>query len=59
MSTASILSEDAPRIWWIGGSKGGVGKSMTTLAVVDHFLEAGRNGHPRRAPERPTRTSEK
>jgi hypothetical protein len=42
MSTPSPVSEDVPRIWWIGGSKGGVGKSMTALAVVDHFLEAGR-----------------
>jgi len=33
----------AKRIWWIGGSKGGVGKSMMTLAAVDYFLDKGRN----------------
>jgi hypothetical protein len=27
------------RIYWVGGSKGGVGKSMMTLATLDHFLE--------------------
>ena len=27
------------RIYWSGGSKGGVGKSMMTLATVDHLLE--------------------
>src|SRR5580693_7529461 len=29
------------RIYWVGGSKGGVGKSMMTLATVDHLLERG------------------
>ena len=29
------------RIYWVGGSKGGVGKSMMTLATVDHLLEQG------------------
>ena len=27
------------RIYWVGGSKGGVGKSMMTVAVLDHLLE--------------------
>jgi hypothetical protein len=26
------------RILWIGGSKGGVGKSMTTMAAIDHLV---------------------
>jgi CobQ/CobB/MinD/ParA nucleotide binding domain len=29
------------RIYWIGGSKGGVGKSMMTLAMLDHLLGQG------------------
>jgi septum formation inhibitor-activating ATPase MinD len=29
------------RIYWIGGSKGGVGKSMMTVATLDHLLERG------------------
>jgi hypothetical protein len=31
------------RIYWISGSKGGVGKSMMTLATVDHLLEQREN----------------
>jgi Mrp family chromosome partitioning ATPase len=31
------------RIYWIGGSKGGVGKLTMTLATVDHLLEQGTN----------------
>jgi MinD superfamily P-loop ATPase len=29
------------RIYWVGGSKGGVGKSMMTLATLDYLLERG------------------
>ncbi len=29
------------RIYWIGGSKGGVGKSMMTAAILDSLLERG------------------
>jgi hypothetical protein len=29
------------RIYWVGGSKGGVGKSMMTAATVDYLLERG------------------
>ena len=29
------------RIYWIGGGKGGVGKSMMTLATLDFLLERG------------------
>ena len=31
----------AGRIYWVGGSKGGVGKSMMTVAMLDHLLEQG------------------
>jgi hypothetical protein len=27
------------RIYWVGGGKGGVGKSMMTVAVLDYLLE--------------------
>jgi hypothetical protein len=40
--TQDGLADSARRIWWIGGSKGGVGKSMMTLAALDYFLEDGR-----------------
>jgi hypothetical protein len=30
------------RIYWVGGSKGGVGKSMMTAATLDYLLEGGR-----------------
>jgi hypothetical protein len=33
--------EQPTRILWIGGSKGGVGKSMTTLATLDYLLSEG------------------
>jgi hypothetical protein len=29
----------AGRVYWVGGSKGGVGKSMMTVAMLDHLLE--------------------
>ena len=29
------------RIYWIGGSKGGVGKSMMTLATLDYVMSRG------------------
>lgn len=31
-----------PTMYWIGGSKGGVGKSMVTMAVLDQILDAER-----------------
>ena len=31
----------AQRIYWIGGSKGGVGKSMMTMATLDYLIERG------------------
>jgi len=31
----------AANIYWVGGSKGGVGKSMMTVAMLDHLLERG------------------
>jgi hypothetical protein len=33
--------QSSGRIYWIGGSKGGVGKSMMTVAMVDYLLERG------------------
>jgi MinD superfamily P-loop ATPase len=30
-------------IYWVDGSKGGVGKSMMTIATVDYLLERGKN----------------
>jgi hypothetical protein len=27
------------RLYWVGSSKGGVGKSMMTAATLDHLLE--------------------
>ena len=38
----------AGRIYWVGGSKGRVGKSMMTVATVDHLLEQGAKRAPRR-----------
>ena len=29
------------RIYWVGGSKGGVGKSMMTMATLDYLIERG------------------
>ena len=26
-------------IYWVGGSTGGVGKSMVTMAILDHLME--------------------
>ncbi|MGH7435886.1 MAG: hypothetical protein ACRENE_09450 [Polyangiaceae bacterium] len=34
-------SDGSARIYWVGGSKGGVGKSMMTLATLDYLLEQG------------------
>jgi hypothetical protein len=31
----------AQRIYWVGGSKGGVGKSMMTMATLDYLIERG------------------
>jgi len=35
------MTEQNGRIYWIGGSKGGVGKSMMTVATLDYVLERG------------------
>jgi len=35
------MSEQNGRIYWIGGSKGGVGKSMLTVSTLDYVLERG------------------
>jgi MinD superfamily P-loop ATPase len=31
----------APNIYWVGGGKGGVGKSMVSMALVDYLLGKG------------------
>ncbi len=36
-----VETNGSGRIYWIGGSKGGVGKSMMTLATIDYLLERG------------------
>lgn len=35
------MNETKRAIYWVGGSKGGVGKSMMTMATVDFLLERG------------------
>ena len=42
-TVSSAAGNSSGRIYWVGGSKGGVGKSMMTLATVDHLLERGDN----------------
>ena len=39
--TAKTSETDTKRIYWIGGSKGGVGKSMLTMAVLDYLDSIG------------------
>jgi hypothetical protein len=45
MATKEVLTmtegNGAGRIYWVGGSKGGVGKSMLTVAMLDYLLEQG------------------
>ena len=41
MTEANGNTNGQSHIYWIGGSKGGVGKSMMTLAVLDYLLEQG------------------
>jgi hypothetical protein len=43
MDEALRVERNRTRIYWIGGSKGGVGKSMMTLAMVDYLIEDGQN----------------
>ena len=35
-------------IYWVGGSKGGVGKSMLTIATLDYLLARSRAAAPHR-----------
>ena len=35
------MSDQNGRIYWVGGSKGGVGKSIMTVATLDYVLERG------------------
>jgi hypothetical protein len=41
MSGGTTVASDQMRIYWVGGGKGGVGKTMLTLATIDHLLEHG------------------
>ena len=41
MDSKSAETQHPSRIVWIGGSKGGVGKSMTTMAALDYLLSKG------------------
>jgi hypothetical protein len=41
MMNEQCVGSDGGRIYWIGGSKGGVGKSMMTVATIDYLLEKG------------------
>ncbi len=43
MDEALRVEGNRTRIYWIGGSKGGVGKSMMTPATVDDLIEYGQN----------------
>jgi len=42
-NVSDAAGNSSGRIYWVGGSKGGVGKSMMTLATVDHLLKRGAN----------------
>ncbi len=39
MSNGAAKSNAQGRIYWVGGSKGGVGKSMMTAATLDYLLD--------------------
>jgi hypothetical protein len=41
MNGATTITSQRMRIYWVGGSKGGVGKTMMTLATIDHLIELG------------------
>ena len=41
MSETNGKPHGPSRIYWIGGSKGGVGKSMMTVVILDYLLEQG------------------
>ena len=41
MSETKNKPRGSSRIYWIGGSKGGVGKSMMTVVILDYLLEQG------------------
>ncbi|MGH7436510.1 MAG: protein mobD [Polyangiaceae bacterium] len=41
MTESNGVGNGAGRIYWIGGSKGGVGKSMMTVVTLDYLLERG------------------
>ena len=41
LNESKVATSDLARIYWVGGSKGGVGKSMMAVALIDYLLESG------------------
>ena len=41
LNESKVATTDPARIYWVGGSKGGVGKSMMAVALIDYLLECG------------------
>lgn len=41
MSESRVATSEPARIYWVGGSKGGVGKSMMAVALIDYLLDSG------------------
>ena len=41
MIDTKAITETVGRIYWVGGSKGGVGKSLMTVATLDYLLARG------------------
>jgi hypothetical protein len=39
VSPTGSATRRRPKLYWIGGSKGGVGKSLVSMATVDHLME--------------------
>ena len=39
IATTQSVGDKRRAVYWIGGSKGGVGKSMVTFATLDYLLE--------------------
>lgn len=42
MTATSYNQEDTQTIYFVGGSKGGVGKSIVSMATIDYLLQAGK-----------------
>jgi hypothetical protein len=63
IATTQSVGDKRRAVYWIGGSKGGVGKSMVTFATLDYLLERAasvclvESDTPTRTSGKPTRTS--